>query len=161
MSYSSDFSLNRIARQILANSIEKGFRARCESCGGSGLVLLHSDGTRTQWEPKSGPPSEGSSLWACGACHGRGTTVASRHISEEIALIHSEVSELLELARIPNGLEQVGPHIGLPAGMIEAADIIIRVLDLAAARDWDMEKAIQAKVKYNASRPVKHGNKLF
>jgi hypothetical protein len=47
--------------------------------------------------------------------------------------------------------------IGLPS---ELADIIIRVLDLAASLDIDMDKAVIEKMQHNATRPARHGGKL-
>ncbi len=41
----------------------------------------------------------------------------------------------------------------------EMADIIIRVLDMCAFKDIDIEKHIELKMKYNSLRPVKHGKK--
>jgi len=47
--------------------------------------------------------------------------------------------------------------IGLPS---ELADIIIRVLDAAAAWDIDIVEAIQIKMAYNATRDRMHGRKM-
>jgi NTP pyrophosphatase (non-canonical NTP hydrolase) len=47
--------------------------------------------------------------------------------------------------------------IGLPS---ELADIIIRVLDLAASLDIDMDKAVIEKMQHNATRSARHGGKL-
>ena len=42
----------------------------------------------------------------------------------------------------------------------ELADIMIRVMDLAAYKEIDLEKHIALKMRYNAMRPHKHG-KLY
>jgi len=39
------------------------------------------------------------------------------------------------------------------------ADIMIRVMDLAAFKGIDLEKHIDLKMKYNSLRPHKHGKK--
>lgn len=41
----------------------------------------------------------------------------------------------------------------------ELADIMIRVMDLAAFKGIDLEKHIDLKMKYNSLRPHKHGKK--
>jgi len=39
----------------------------------------------------------------------------------------------------------------------ELADVVIRVLDLCAFKKIDIESHIKAKMRYNSSRPHKHG----
>ena len=41
----------------------------------------------------------------------------------------------------------------------ELADIMIRVMDLAAFKGIDLESHIKAKMRYNAMREHKHGKK--
>lgn len=47
------------------------------------------------------------------------------------------------------------PH-GVPT---ELADIMIRVLDMFAANDLDADRIVQDKMKFNDTRPYKHGGK--
>lgn len=83
-----------------------------------------------------------------------------------LALIHSEVSEALECVRTGAtglGLYDHAPGIqrkpvGEPS---ELADIAIRLFDYAASIGVDLEAAIDAKVKYNATRPRRHGGKAL
>lgn len=49
---------------------------------------------------------------------------------------------------------------GLTCAEEEIADQLIRVLDKAEAFGVDVAKAVSAKMGYNASRPLLHGNKL-
>lgn len=96
-----------------------------------------------------------------------------RNFGEALALIHAEVSEVLEDWRKGRELTKIywmrevhieGPREGKeirnkPDGIpIEFADIIIRVLDLCAGYGIDIEEAITEKMVYNRDRPYRHGN---
>jgi NTP pyrophosphatase (non-canonical NTP hydrolase) len=81
---------------------------------------------------------------------------------EDIALIHSEASEALEDIRAGHGLNeywkrQDGKPLGVPS---EMADIIIRVLHFCGKHGIDIDEAVFDKMKYNESRPYKHGKVL-
>jgi hypothetical protein len=94
-----------------------------------------------------------------------------RNIGEMPALIHSEVSEALEDWRNGDMTGNVrlkytavadGPAIGIakPIGFpSELADIVIRVADLAGYLSIDLEKAVTAKLEYNAQRSYRHDGK--
>lgn len=43
----------------------------------------------------------------------------------------------------------------------EYADVIIRIMDHAAGRGWNVAGAIEAKMAFNAGRPRMHGGKAF
>lgn len=80
----------------------------------------------------------------------------SDNFGEKIALIHSELSEALEADR----KDLVSDHIPDFSGIEEElADVVIRVVDLAAMRGLRLGDAINAKMQYNLSRPFKHGKK--
>ena len=79
-----------------------------------------------------------------------------RNIGEILALIHSEVSEALEVYRL-KGKDSLK---GKPEGFsVELADVIIRIADLCGEFGLDLENALTTKLSYNKSRPYRHGNK--
>lgn len=76
-------------------------------------------------------------------------------LSERIALIHGEPSEALEAIRHGNPPDSHIPEFsGLEA---ELADTCIRIFDMAGGLNLRLGEAIIAKMKYNESRPYKHG----
>lgn len=82
-----------------------------------------------------------------------------RNEGEIIALIHSELSEALEALRHGNPADDHIPEFsGLEA---EYADVIIRIMDHAAAMGLRVGDAVMAKVGYNAGRARMHGGKRF
>lgn len=78
-------------------------------------------------------------------------------VLSKLALVHSEVSEVLEAVRKEKGDQQV---------VEEMADIIIRLLDLYAGMKWggwldpsvSLDAEIAAKARTNQERPRMHGN---
>ena len=111
---------------------------------------------------------------------------SEKNIGEMLCLIHSEVSEALEADRKKWYYENIDESkkwfikgladakYGSPFNEEEAfqnefehsvkntfedelADVVIRVLDLCAFKGIDIESHIKAKMRYNSSRPHKHG----
>lgn len=76
-------------------------------------------------------------------------------IGNKLALVHSEVTEVLEAIRKSQGSEKV---------VEEIADIIIRILDVyAAMRNEEavlhsLDEILHNKMEKNKQRPTLHGN---
>jgi len=82
-------------------------------------------------------------------------------VPQQIALMHSELSEALEDYRDGKmALEytDAGKPVGFPT---ELADAIIRIVDFAYEMGIDLDAAVAAKMTYNQSRPYKHGRKVL
>jgi NTP pyrophosphatase (non-canonical NTP hydrolase) len=76
-------------------------------------------------------------------------------VGNKLALVHSEVTEVLEAIRKNKGSEEI---------VEEIADILIRTLDIyAAMRNEEtilhsLDEILEKKININKSRPVLHGN---
>jgi NTP pyrophosphatase (non-canonical NTP hydrolase) len=86
------------------------------------------------------------------------------NLGEQICNMHSELSEAWEWYR--KGIigkddnfvtsDHIPDFMGIEE---EFADVIIRILDVAQSEDLDVTGAVLAKMKFNKTRPYRHGGK--
>lgn len=98
---------------------------------------------------------------------------SDRTFGDDMALLHSEVSECFEAYRKHNiddvtqelcGLaaHDLGvSHLCKPEGVgSELADVLVRLLDTCERYNIDLEAEFNRKLRYNATRGYRHGNRL-
>ena len=92
----------------------------------------------------------------------KGWWCEERTFGELVALCHSELSEALEEYRNGVGLTVVYHNGEKPEGIpIELADVLIRIFDMCGKYGIDLEEAVRIKMKYNSTRPIRHGGKVI
>lgn len=87
---------------------------------------------------------------AHGTAIDKGWWIFPRTALEIHALIHTEVAEATEAARVGKVNLQLE----------ELADVVIRIADYCGYRQWDLTQALELKMAYNKKRAFRHGGKL-
>ncbi len=92
---------------------------------------------------------------------------SDRTFGEDIALLHSELSEALDAFR-QWGLADVtlwprrGEQLPKPEGVgSELADVLIRLVDLAESRGINLAAEYHRKMAFNRTRAWRHGGKAL
>ncbi len=90
---------------------------------------------------------------------------SDKSFGEEIALIHSELSEALEAFRehgLADATEVASGLPGKPEGVgSELADVLIRLVDLAESRGINLAAEYHRKMAFNRTRAWRHGGKAL
>lgn len=92
----------------------------------------------------------------------KGWWETDRTFGDVIALCHTELSEAFEEHRNGRTPTEIYTHAvsNKPEGIpIELADVIIRILDYCGKEGIDIDYAIREKIRYNKTRPHRHGGK--
>lgn len=87
-------------------------------------------------------------FWAAGT---------NRNKGEAIALMHSELSEMLEAVRKPGPSEKIPQFMAIEE---EAADLLIRLADFCEGYGLDIIEATKAKLAFNRTRQHMHGKQF-
>lgn len=146
-------TINELVTKCHHAAIDKGFY-ECSTCEGKGNAYHDETGIET-----------------CPDCRGFGIN-RDRNISELLMLIVSELGECQEALR-HNYFSIPISHMDISqienkyfekyiknSVEDELADTFIRLFDLCGYLNINIEKHIEAKIRYNESRPKKH-NKMF
>lgn len=93
-----------------------------------------------------------------------GVELSDAVVSEKLMLMVDEISEAHEELRT-HGFASDDRFVYFkgekPEGLaIELADAVIRIFDLAVKMGFNIEEAILLKMKYNKTRPYKHGRRF-
>jgi NTP pyrophosphatase (non-canonical NTP hydrolase) len=81
-------------------------------------------------------------------------------IPEQIALLHTEISEAMEAYRNSEPVSWTDPK-DKPQGIAsEYADTLVRLLHYATLLDFDLEDEFIRKMEYNETRAYRHGGKV-
>lgn len=99
-------------------------------------------------------------VWDGEEIHQAKAMLPPRNVGEQLMLVVTEISEALETFRKNGFIGESNVLPGTAHFSEEIADAIIRLLDLDGGFNLGVWYALAKKLKYNASRPPKHGKKF-
>lgn len=149
-------------REIVSGYIN----GRCDNCGGlwyEEKLELDMDIVKTAMEQVENE----CKLYVTRVNKANGWFTEDRTFGDEVALLHSEVSEMLEAYRAwgnedPNDGLILNPDgsIMKPEGVgSEVADVFIRLMDFCYRHNINLTEEFYRKMAYNETRGFKHGGK--
>lgn len=135
--------INQLAEIVHKNARKKGFYEE-EKKNAEMLMLIVSEASEALEADRKGiaVPKSGST-----SGHSAGDLVQTQISNPLSYQINAEDFKTAFIKDIKDTFED------------ELADIVIRVMDLAAYRGIDLENHIKAKMRYNSYREYKHGKK--
>ena len=100
----------------------------------------------------------------CGVCRNDATANGwwekPRSELELVALMHTELSEVVECVR-DNEPDLYFDDAGKPLGrMSEYADVLIRIFDAVGPQGDELAEAVHKKILFNRTRGYRHGGKV-
>lgn len=138
-----DEVINNIIDAIYRNNVAHGWFEEDRTFGDD-IALLASEGTEALEEFR-----EGRSLpWKSYTVFIKGVKLKGL-TAEEVRILTGNHPDDLDLEGKPEGVGS------------ELADILIRLLDTCKRYGIDIAAELKLKMKYNGSRPYKHGNKAL
>lgn len=83
-----------------------------------------------------------------------------RTFGDQVALMHSELSEALEAFREGDDIHKISFDGLKPIGVAsEFADVLIRIFDTCEKYGIPLAEALETKMAFNDTRPFRHGGK--
>lgn len=144
-------SITQYVEEAHQNAVNKGWWDEPRSVAEC-IALIHSEASEALEDIRNGkrPDEE----WY------EGNRDAIDYESDEDGIVSSVIMVNADGSRgiASSQINSCWKPCGVPS---ELADIIIRVFDLAGRYNIDLERAIDEKMAYNATRPARHGGKVL
>jgi NTP pyrophosphatase (non-canonical NTP hydrolase) len=137
-------TINQLVQEAHQNAVSKGWWEEDRSFGEI-IALIHSEVSEALEDHRNGKGVKEVWYEYNDARYGKLTSK-----DPEMWIVTNNYSE--------ERAEVLGKPCGIPS---ELADIVIRVFDACGRYDIDLERIIEEKMEYNATRPQRHGGKIL